>query len=65
MSQSECQNCLRVWNDEDLDPVKDLEVRVLPGEPVPSGECPDCGALCHPVEEADDAELDVSETQDA
>lgn len=33
-------------------PVTDLEQRVAPGEPVPVGECPACGAVVHPV--ADD-----------
>ena len=65
MSQSQCQDCLKVWDDEDLDEIKDLSMRVMPGEPMPSGECPDDGALCQSKEEVDDAELDASETQDA
>lgn len=36
----------------ELKPVTDLEQRVAPGEPVPVGECPACGAVVHPV--ADD-----------
>ncbi len=27
--------------------VLQMEQRVSPGEPVPSGQCPKCGALCH------------------
>ncbi len=51
--QSKCQNCgwtgdegmmKNPWPD-----IPDLTERMAPGEPVPSGECPECGALCHPV----------------
>ena len=31
-----------------LEEVKCLEQRVSTGEPTPSGECPECGALTHP-----------------
>ena len=50
---SKCQNCGAVWPDEFLLPVEDLSERVAPGEPMPSGECPDpdCGAVCHPTKE--------------
>jgi hypothetical protein len=48
--QSQCQNCGRVWTDDQLEPeIPDLHQRVAPGEPIPTGECPDCGCLCHPV----------------
>lgn len=47
---SECQNCQMVWADKVLKDVRDLTQRVAPGEPMPSGECPSCGAVCHPVE---------------
>jgi hypothetical protein len=54
----ECQNCQTMWDKSVLNPIKDIGQRVAPGEPMPSGECPDCGALCHPVEteESTDAE---------
>jgi uncharacterized membrane-anchored protein len=43
-----CQDCNKLWREEDLVlPIKDIFQRVLPGEPMPSGECPECGALCH------------------
>jgi Zn-finger nucleic acid-binding protein len=45
----ECQNCGKRWPLEKLKEVKHLLERVLPGEPMPSGECPECGAVCHPV----------------
>ena len=48
-----CQNCQRRFTEDELtNPIPDLTQRVLPGEPMPSGECPvpDCRAVCHPVE---------------
>jgi hypothetical protein len=47
----ECQNCQRRFKEDELiNPIPDLAQRVLPGEPMPSGECPACGAICQPVE---------------
>jgi hypothetical protein len=43
-----CQNCDARWTEDDLLPITNIEERVLPGEIMPSGECPGCGALCHP-----------------
>lgn len=52
MSEHECQNCGKVWKEEELLEIKHLSMRVAPGEPMPSGECPEpeCGALCQPKE---------------
>ena len=47
---SYCQNCNRIWLGVSLKPIKDLQERVDPGEPIPSGECPNCGALCQLLE---------------
>ena len=46
-----CQNCGRVWEADELLEIADLSARVAAGEPVPSGECPACGALCQPTDE--------------
>jgi len=46
-----CQNCEKQWTDKEVQPVKDLWERVTPGEPMPSGECPACGALTHETSE--------------
>ena len=47
---SRCQNC--GWKGDTADTVEivDLFTRVTPGELMPSGQCPKCGALCHLVE---------------
>lgn len=44
----ECQNCgHQFWDDQQLDEIQDLTQRVMPGEPMPAGQCPDpdCKAL--------------------
>lgn len=51
----ECGNCGRVWHEKDLahvfPDIPDLTKRIAPGEPVPYGECPECGALAHAVDD--------------
>ncbi len=42
-----CQNCDWEGDPSKTKPVKDLEERVAPGEILPVGECPRCGAVCH------------------
>lgn len=48
---STCDNCGKVYNDDDLATIADYSSRVTPGGIVPTGECPDedCGALCFPT----------------
>lgn len=48
---SKCDNCGKVWKDYQLDPSKHLHERMDEGGPMPSGDCPECGAFCYPVEE--------------
>lgn len=43
-----CDNCSARRPEGDLNYIEDYHQRVAPGEIAPSGECPDCGALCHP-----------------
>lgn len=45
-----CDNCESRFTANKLLPIKDVFARVAPGEPMPLGECPNCGALCHAVE---------------
>ena len=45
-----CDNCdMGFRSVNELNPVVDQELRVAPGEAVPVGECPECGAVVHPV----------------
>lgn len=47
-----CDNCNAGYHSvSELSPVVDFQERVAPGEPVPVGECPACGAVVHPVTE--------------
>ena len=46
-----CQNCESSFLWPDLDPIDDLRQRVEVGDPLPAGQCPDCGALCYDVDE--------------
>ena len=48
MTAYACQNCTYSTQDRDqLLPIRDIHQRVEPGEPMPAGECPECGALVH------------------
>lgn len=47
---SQCQNCCAVHIDGNLKGIKHYHQRVEDGEREPSGECPDCGCLCHWIE---------------
>lgn len=49
VQRSACQNCDWQGPDHELQPIKDFLQRVQPGEPTPSGECPECGSLCQPL----------------
>lgn len=42
-----CDDCGNYWQTSELHEVEDLAERVSAGEPVPAGQCPNCGALCH------------------
>ena len=46
-----CDNCGQTFAGKKLKQIKDLLQRVEPGGIVPSGECPECGALCYPEKE--------------
>ncbi len=48
MPNYRCQNCQKLWLLDQLNPdMPYLSERVAAGEPMPAGECPECGALCH------------------
>ena len=46
---AQCENCEKVWPEDKLGNIRDFSMRVAPNEPMPAGECPDCGSLCHRV----------------
>lgn len=51
-----CGNCQKIMHGENelkhkFPDIPDLLDRISPGEPVPIGECPECGALVHAVED--------------
>lgn len=55
----QCQNCLKIVSFGDLKAVKDYHERVAEGENEPSGECPDCGALCQRLEDSEELMQDT------
>lgn len=52
----ECDDCGRLWPKGefpgDLGSIENLFDRIDPGQEVPAGECPECGALCYLQDEA-------------
>ncbi|APH74132.1 hypothetical protein [Aquibium oceanicum] len=44
-----CDDCGETHRADELDMVTDIEERISPGEIVPAGQCPSCGALAHLV----------------
>ena len=59
-----CGNCQKIMLSEDelahvFPDIPDLLERISPGEPVPIGECPDCGALVHAEEDESDLQCNV------
>ena len=51
MILTQCQNCGKVNKKfKPLEEVKNLLLRIAPGEIVPAGECLECGALVHQIE---------------
>lgn len=46
---AQCANCDWTGKLKELDAVSDIEQRLCPGEEVPAGQCPECGALAYIV----------------
>jgi len=44
-----CGNCVWIGKESQCNPIKDISERVMPGEIMPAGECPECGAVAHIV----------------
>jgi hypothetical protein len=45
-----CDNCCKHWDADELKDIEDLHERLEAGGVVPSGECPECGSLCYPLQ---------------
>ncbi len=51
-----CDNCDWTGTSKDLNEwISDIQERIYPGEIVPAGECPECGACAHVVKALDDS----------
>jgi rubredoxin len=51
MKEAQCGDCGLTFNEDDLNDIRQLWERVLPGDIMPAGECPVCGALAHRIKE--------------
>lgn len=51
MNTYHCQNCDWAGPEESLAPFADIAERLEPGDTIPAGECPECGACCWSDEE--------------
>lgn len=50
----QCQNCDWQGSVDKAEPIHDFWSRVAPGEIMPAGDCPECGALVHLIKGGDD-----------
>ncbi len=58
MGTHQCDNCQQTWTEEQIiHEIRDLRERVEPNGVMPSGECPECGALCY-LEQVDPLAVD-------
>lgn len=48
-----CADCGLWWLEDRLDDIENLFERVYPGETMPHGQCPECGALCYGDDDAE------------
>lgn len=55
-AQHKCNNCGELINGESLEMIDDIQERLCPNEDVPSGQCPECGALCYELAEGETEE---------
>ena len=54
----ECNNCKWRGQSDELAEIQDFYLRVEPGDEVPAGQCPECGALCSICQDEPDDEDD-------
>lgn len=48
--EAECQNCDWQGSTSELRAIEQIDLRVMPGEIMPAGECPRCRALAHLID---------------
>ena len=48
-SEVKCDDCEWMGAEDDCDEIRKLSMRVGAGDPTPSGQCPECEALCFPI----------------
>ena len=46
-----CDDCGKRWTLQEVVEAKEMIQRVDPGGIMPSGQCPECGALCYPTDQ--------------
>jgi hypothetical protein len=52
---SQCRNCLKIWNTgEMLKGITKNVARLAADDTGPTGECPECGDLCHQLEDSEE-----------
>jgi hypothetical protein len=57
---SVCNDCGSEFVHQDLEPIKHLHSRVLPGDVMPVGQCPECGGTCRSMDEETTVVIDLT-----
>tara|TARA_B100000929_G_scaffold214052_1_gene171014 strand:+ start:8673 stop:10298 length:1626 start_codon:yes stop_codon:yes gene_type:complete len=52
-----CANCEWIGDEDECRPIEHISERVMPGEIMPAGECPKCGAVAHIISDEDAEEM--------
>ena len=55
-----CGNCDWTGTEDDCNEIEYFSERVTPGETMPAGECPECGALAHLVTDENEMSVDAA-----
>ena len=52
---SQCRNCLKIWNaGEMMNGITKTIERAAAGDSEHTGECPECGDLCHQLQDSEE-----------
>lgn len=63
MASYRCDNCEKVCQEDELVPLRDLRLRLEPGDFVPDGECAACGAAVFEINGRADKLKDMEDRQ--